>query len=93
MRFEAAAPEPGVSLVGIGGASGFQPVNAILEFLRDDGELARVTGRYSVFTAPSATDMSILGWDVLANFDVILSASRDEVLLLSQRHEYRVVRT
>ena len=64
----------------------------MLEFLRDDGELARVRGRYSVFADPAASDMSILGRDVLDNLDVILSRPGDEVLLLSQSHQYRVVR-
>ena len=87
-----AVPESGLTLVGIGGASDFLSVSAVLEFLRDDGELARVRGRYSVFTDPAASDMSILGRDVLDNFDVILSRPGDDVLLLSQSHQYRVVR-
>jgi hypothetical protein len=91
MRFSTAASEPGLILVGIGGSSGFQSVSAVLEFLRDDGELARVRGRYSVFTDPAATDMSILGRDVLDNFDVILSRPRNEVLLLAPNYRYRVV--
>lgn len=92
LQFTAAAPEPGLTLVGIGGASGFLSVSAVLECLRDDGQLARVRGRYSVFTDTAASDMSILGRDVLDNFDVILSHPRNEALLLSQTHQYRVVR-
>lgn len=82
----------GVTLAGISGTSPYVSVDAILEFSRDDGVAQRVRGPYSVFTNPDATDISILGRDVLDNFDVLLSRRRDEVLLLSQRHEYRVVR-
>jgi len=46
---------------------------------------------YAAFTDPDATDMSILGRDVLDHFDVIISRPRNEVLLLSQNHQYRVV--
>lgn len=87
-----AVPESGLTLVGIGGASDFLSVSAVLEFLRDDGELTRVRGRYSVFTDPAASDMSILGRVVLDNFDLILSRQRGEVLLLAQNHRYQVVR-
>ena len=51
----------------------------------------RIHGVYAAFTDPNTTDMSILGRDVLDNFDVIVSKPRNEVLLLSQNHQYRVV--
>jgi hypothetical protein len=88
LRLTAVASEPGLTLVGIGGSRDYISVIAALEFLRDDGQTARVRGSYSVFTDPVATEMSILGRDVLDNFDVILSRQRDEVLLLSQNHRY-----
>jgi hypothetical protein len=34
--------------------------------------------------------MSVLGRDVLVQFDVILSRRRNEVLLLAPNHQYRV---
>ena len=40
----------------------------------------------------SATDLSILGRDVLDNFDVLLSRRRGQVLLLAPNHQYQVVR-
>ena len=39
---------------------------------------------------PTATDLSILGRDVLNHFDVILSRRNNEVLLLAPNHRYRV---
>jgi hypothetical protein len=92
LRLTAITSEPGLTLVGIGGVSNYKSVIAALEFLRNDGETARVRGRYSVFTNPAATEMSILGRDVLDNFDVIISRPRDEVLLLAPNHRYQVVR-
>ena len=35
--------------------------------------------------------MSILGREILDHFDVILSRRRNEVLLLTKEHSYRVV--
>lgn len=84
-------PSPiGSTLAGIGGTSDFVSVTAILEFIRDDGGTARVRGPFAVFTDPEATEMSIIGRDVLDNFDVILSRRRSEVLLLAPNHQYRV---
>jgi hypothetical protein len=91
LRLASVPPDPGLSLVGIGGATAFLLVSATLEFLRDDGRIARVNGPYDAFTDPAATDMSILGRNVLDNFDVILSSPRNEVLLLAPHHRYQVV--
>jgi hypothetical protein len=88
---ETAAPKD-VALQGIGGTSGYVLVNSVIEFTRDDGGPAHVRGEYAAFTDPAATDLSILGRDVLNNFDVILSHRRNEVLLLAPNHEYRVQR-
>ncbi len=85
-------PPPGIGLVGVGGASGFVVVNTVVELTRDDGGPARIQGEFAAFTDPSATDLSVLGRDVLDHFDVILSRRRHQVLLLAPHHQYRVVR-
>jgi hypothetical protein len=79
-----------VSLKGISGAGAHVVVNTIVEFLRAEGGPARVRGEMAAFTDPTATDLSILGRDVLDHFDVIISRRRDEVLLLSGNHHYHV---
>ena len=84
-------PPAGYGLIGIGGASAFVLVATTLMFRNVDGGVARFRAQYAAFTDPSAIDMSILGRDILNYFDVILSKQRDEVLLLSQNHQYRVV--
>jgi hypothetical protein len=83
---------PGVALVGISGGTTFVLVTTMVEFTRDDGGPARVRGEFAAFVDPAATDFSILGRDVLDNFDVILSRRRDEILLLAPNHQYQVTR-
>jgi hypothetical protein len=82
---------PGVTLAGIGGASPYVVVTTGLELPRDDGGPARVRGDFAAFTDPAATDLSILGRDVLDNFDVITSRRHHAVLLLAGNHQYQVV--
>lgn len=82
----------GVTLSGIGGASAFVVVTAVVEFLRDDGGPVWVRGEFAAFTDPTATDLSVLGRDVLDNFDLIISRRRNEIVLLAPRHQYRVDR-
>ncbi len=81
---------PGFSLQGIGGSSPFVVGDAVVELARLDGEPARIRGPFAAFTDPTATDMSVLGRDVLDNFDVITSRRRNEVLLLAGNHQYQV---
>jgi hypothetical protein len=49
-----------------------------------------VNGPYLASTDPHAMDISLLGRDILANFDVILSRLKNEVLLLAGNHGYSV---
>jgi hypothetical protein len=78
----------GLTLRGVGGKSDFAVVNTVLEFVNDVGGPAHVRGQFAAFTDPLATDLSILGRDVLNNFDVILSRRRNEVVLLATNHRY-----
>jgi len=82
----------GSILSGIGGGCAFVLVTSAVEFIREDGGVVRVRGEFAGFTDPTATDLSILGRDVLDNFDLIISWRRSEVLLLAPRHYYRIER-
>jgi hypothetical protein len=93
LQLRTSPPPAGLSLVGIGGAGAYVVVQAVITFRHDAGGPVRMHGVYAAFTDPRAIDMSILGRDVLDNFDVVVSRPRGEVLLLSQNHQYRVVRT
>jgi predicted aspartyl protease len=81
----------GYALQGVSGNAGFTLVQATLQFSDSAGTPVRINGQFAAFTDPQATDMSILGRDVLNNFDVIVSRQRDEVLLLAPRHSYQVL--
>jgi hypothetical protein len=82
---------PGLVFQGVGGQSPIVVVTTTLEFPRADaGGTARVRGQFAAFTDPSATDISILGRDVLDHFDVIISRRRDDVLLLAPNHHYTI---
>jgi hypothetical protein len=82
---------PGVTLQGIGGESSYVVVKSILAFACEDGRTARVHGDFAAFTEGSATDISIMGRDVLDQFDVITSRRRDAVLLLAGHHQYEIM--
>ncbi len=81
----------GLTLQGIGGESGFVVVETIVRIPGEVGEAATFRGQFAAFTDRSATEISILGREILNHFDVILSRRRDEVLLLAKEHTYRVV--
>jgi Aspartyl protease len=83
-------PPAGVGLAGVGGAQAYVLVRTTLTLYADDGSPARIQGEFAAFTDPAATDTSILGRDVLAHFDLIVSRRRNEVVLLATNHGYRV---
>lgn len=91
LRFSTTPASPGFALVGISGSSPFVLVTTALELPRHDGGVARVRGEFAAFTDPLATDLSVLGRDVLDNFDLIYSRRRGEILLLASSHRYHVV--
>jgi hypothetical protein len=79
-----------LSIQGIGGTSPGVVVATQLELPRYDGGPATVGGTFAAFTDPAASDLSILGRNVLDQFDVILSRRRNEVLLLAGNHQYQI---
>jgi len=84
------APPDDLIFQGIGGSTEFVLVDIVLEFVSQDGAPARVRGQFAAFTDSTATDLSILGCDVLNHFDIILSRRNNELLLLAPNHRYRV---
>jgi hypothetical protein len=83
-------PPSGTTYQGIGGASPIVVVTTVLELPRADGGVATVRGQFAAFTDPQASDISILGRDVLDHFDVIQSRRRNQVLLIAPPHQYNV---
>jgi Aspartyl protease len=84
--------DSGVTLSGIGGTSEFVLVTTVIAFMRNDGGLVRIRGEFAGFTDPQAIDISVLGREVLDNFDLIIGRHCDEILLLAPRHRYRIDR-
>ncbi len=85
------SPAPtGVCLTGVGGPQPFVQVDAALQLTRNDGGVATIRGMFAAFTDPAATDLSVLGRDVLNHFDLILSRRRDEIALLAGVHRYEI---
>ena len=82
--------ESGLTLSGIGGESAFVLVRTALVFVRENGAAIRIRGELAGFTDMDATDLSILGRDVLDHFDVVLSRRRNDVLLLAPNHRYHI---
>lgn len=85
-----AGPSAEVALQGIGGVSPYVLIQTSLELMRDDGVPIHLRGECAAFTDPAATELSILGRDVLNLFDVIVSRRRDEILLLGLNYRYRI---
>jgi len=79
------------SLRGIGGAAASVLVNTDMELVQEDGIPVQIQGEFAAFTDPEATDLSILGRDVLNHLDLILSHRREKILLLAKKHQYQIV--
>lgn len=75
---------------GVAGDCDYVTMQSVLEFRRDGGGVARVRGEFLGLTEPHATDLCVLGRDVLDNFDVIQSRRRNEVLMLAPPHQYKI---
>jgi hypothetical protein len=90
LQLPARSAQPGLALSGIGGERAFVVVTTMMEFPRADGGPVRVRGEFAGFTDPLATDLSILGRDVLDHFDLLISRRHNEILLLAPRHRYRI---
>jgi hypothetical protein len=89
LQLPAVPPATDTGLAGIGGKQPYVVMSTIIEFGSNIGPV-HIRGDYAAFTDFIATDMSILGRDVLCHFDVVASQRRNVVLLISGRHCYRV---
>lgn len=90
-RLDASIPTSPIDgvLAGIGGIQSSVLLQAELQFDHDSG-IAVIRGEYAAFTDVAATDLSVLGRDVLNLFDVIASRRCSEILLLAAPHSYVV---
>lgn len=91
LRLSHRAPASDLRLSGISGETPFVVVETCLVLTPVIGDVAHVRGQFAAFTVPAATDLSILGRDVLDHFDVIQSRQRNEVWLLAGNHRYQIL--
>lgn len=75
---------------GVGGAAASARLTTSLRFQGTNGRSVRPHGEFTTFLDPKATDLSILGRDVLDHFDLVVSRRRGEVLLLFADHRYEI---
>ncbi|MBY0528177.1 MAG: retroviral-like aspartic protease family protein [Gemmataceae bacterium] len=81
---------PGHRIAGVAGSGAFVLVDTTLEFTRADGGFIQLRARFAAFTQTGALEYSLLGRDILNQFDLIVSRPRNEVLLLAGLHQYAV---
>ena len=79
------------NVAGVGGAAAAVEVETFLRLFTDSGS-ALFRDQWVAFTELEALDMSVLGRDVMNLFAVIVDRPREVVCLISQGHDYDVVR-
>jgi hypothetical protein len=84
-------PVADARLTGVSGRTGFVRVETVLRFTTMAGGTANVRGRFAAFSDPAASDYSILGRNVLDNFDLIVGWQRGPIRLLAPCHSYQIV--
>lgn len=79
----------GGRLVGAGGSAPLTAITATIILETVDRRDVTIQGNFAC-AAADHLDVNLLGRDVLANFDVIVSRRRNEVLLVAGNHSYAV---
>jgi hypothetical protein len=79
-----------VQLGGIGGGVETWQVHTTLRFERTDGMPADIPGAYSAFQIDDALEMSVLGYDVIRYFSLIVDQPGNIVCLIHPPHRYTI---
>jgi hypothetical protein len=90
LALPAQPPPPGLTVQGVGGQSPVVVLTTSIELQTTPGRIIQFAGQWTAFTDPQATDMSLLGRDVLNQLHVVVSRPRSEVILLGEHHDYTV---
>ncbi len=78
-------------LTGVGGPVETWQVWTTLGFLRTDGQPTLIEGAYSAFQDEQALDMSVLGYDILHLFALIVDRPGNTVCLLVPPQRYTIL--
>ena len=84
------APGSAGTLQGVGGQTACIVVQSTLTFTQEDSNTGSFTGNFGSFLSPDASEISLLGRDVLNNFEVIISYRLRCVLFLTLPHAWLV---
>jgi hypothetical protein len=84
-RATVAAPR---QLGGVGGTVETVQVWAPLRFTTSDGSPITINGPYAAFTDHAALEESVLGWDVLGHFGLVIDKTNKLICLVRDRHRY-----
>lgn len=77
--------------IGVGGRVDISLIETTIRLHCHDGTAVSFTGRFGALTQTGALETSVLGRDILDFFALILDRGNDAVILINQRHQYRVV--
>jgi len=80
----------GGRLSGLGGVAQFVAVETDIRLIRESGAPVTFRAQYAAATEAEALDMSVLGRDITGLFAAIVDHPGDVVILLGQRHRYRI---
>ena len=75
-------------LLGVGGTVETWLVQTKLAFLRTDGQPVVIEGAYSAFQVEGALEMSVLGYDIIHLFALIVDWPGNTVCLVVPPHSY-----
>ena len=76
---------------GVGGSTPYMEFSTQLRLRSETRENKIFVGAIGIFTDPAASDTPVLGRDVLDAFKTIIDYERNQILLLSPPHDYRVM--
>ena len=74
----------------MGGIADSVTVETRLRFSRETGSKVTFRGQYAAIIEVEALDISVLGWDIMELFSVIVDRPGNIVYLLGQRHRYTI---
>ncbi len=79
-------------LQGVGGNAATVTLATQIRLVREDGTPVLFTGQFAAFIDPGASDMSVLGREILNLFAVIVDRPQDVVCLLGGVHHYAILK-
>jgi hypothetical protein len=83
-------PADDLEFEGIGGRTPGRTLNTKFQFARTDGQTVVMNGPFAALSEPAASDLSILGRDILYNFALVMDRQSGVLCLLHGAGEYQL---